>query len=91
MPGCQFGEEHVGHHLVVVLSGVDDDLVDGAGASRLRHPSEIAAALTNWGRAPTTVRILMERRARSGPKDHLPPHPARRCHRPVAGLRRTEA
>ena len=50
----EFVEEHIGHGRVVVLAGVDKDLV-----WRWRTTREKAAALMNCGRAPTTVRTRM--------------------------------
>lgn len=45
-------EEHVGQHRVVVLAGVHDDVLD----TRRGRARAIGASLTNWGRAPTTLR-----------------------------------
>ena len=63
-------EEDVGELAVVVLAGVDDDLVDPAS----RSATESGAALMNCGRFPTTVRTFTER-ADYWPTGHQPSCP----------------
>ena len=51
----QVGEEDVRHQGVVVLAGVDDDVVVAPAASRA---AAIGASFTNCGRAPTMLRTF---------------------------------